>query len=169
MLPELNTLFQEMEKQKGSMLTRLQALSSEEQSRPPTPAEWSPLQVMSHVIAVEKIFEDVLPEEAKVLVQGHLFIAIGGRLMRFSTWSGLRIPTMPAFEPQEEHDFAALKQCWDKTRESLAFKLAAVTQDTVLLPFAMHPAVGPLNAKQFLRLLDIHLAYHLRHFPRFQK
>ena len=166
MLPELNTLYQSIEKRKAAMLTYLETLPDEERSKNAAAAEWSPLQVMDHVVIVEEWMAGpnaaVLPANARVLMKGRLFITLGGGVMR----SALRMPTLPMAVPQDDLDFTAIKQRWDRSRNMLAPKLAAVTQETQPLPIALHPVAGPLNAKQVLVLLDAHLAYHWRHMPR---
>ena len=166
MLPELNALCQSIEKRKAEMLAYFESLPDAERVKSPTTAEWSPLQVMDHVVIVEEWMAGpnaaVPPTDARVLMKGRLFMAFGGTVMR----SALRVPTLPAAAPHDDLDFAAIKQRWDVSRTMLCPKLAAVTPGTRPLPIALHPVAGPLNAKQVLLLLDIHLAYHWRHFPR---
>ena len=166
MLPELNTLYQSIERRKAEMLAHLESLPDKEQGKSPTTAEWSPLQVVDHVVIVEEWMAGpdaaILPSDARVLMKGRLFITLGGGLMR----SALRMPTLPVAVPQDDPDLAAIKQRWDMSRTMLCPKLAAVTPETRPLPIALHPVAGPLNAKQVLLLLDVHLAYHWRHFPR---
>ena len=166
LLPEYSTLNQSLEKQKDELLTYLEALSEEDRNRNATTAEWSPLQVMEHIVVVEEWMagpnQALPPANGKVLFKGHLFIILGGGLMR----SGLRMPTIPMAEPGQVLDFTAIKLRWHTARTLLASKLEAVTQETQPLPIALHPMAGPLNAKQVLGLLDVHLAYHLRHLPR---
>ena len=170
MLPKLNILYQRIEKRKAEMLTFLESLSDAARNNAPNPSAWSPLQVMEHVVTVEEWMAGpnmaLPPANGKVLLKGHLFILLGGGLTRVASLAGFRIPTLPEAEPQGEHfNFTALKQRWENARKSLAPKLEAVTPKTQHLPIALHPVAGPLNAKQALVLLDVHLAYHWRHFP----
>ena len=174
MLPKLNILYQRIEKRKAEMLTYIEYLSDAERNNVPNSSAWSPLQTLEHVVTVEEWMAGPNmappPENGSVLLKGHLFILLGGGLTRFATMSGFRIPTLPEAEPQGDYfDFTALKQRWENARESLAPKLEAVTPKTRHLPIALHPVAGPLNAKQAVALLDVHLAYHWRHFPRSKK
>lgn len=164
-LPELNHLYKSMEKRKAEFLTYLERLTDAERRRCPTVADWSPLQVMEHVVVVEEWmaapYEALSHANSKVLIKGRLFITLGGGLMR----SGFRMPTVPQAEPQTDLDFTTIKQRWEIARILLSRKLATVTQETQPVPIALHPIAGPLNAKQVLELLDVHLAYHWRHRP----
>ena len=165
MMPRLNTLFRSIEAQKAEMLRYVETLTDEERNQNLTPAEWSPLQVMEHIVSVEELTTAAgLQSNARVLLKGHIFITLGGGLMRLCARSGLRTPTLPVFEPSGEHDFQTIKQRWDEATNALAPKLVSVTRETQ--PFVMHPVAGPLSARQFFELLDVHLAYHWRHFPR---
>ena len=166
MLPELDLLYRSMETRKAEMLTHLATLSHEERNRNPKPSEWSPLQVMDHLVLVEEWMScpnrAVPPKHGKVLLKGRLFIFFGGGIMR----SRFRIPTIPMAVPQTNLDFAEIERRWDDARGGLALKLAAITTETQSLPIALHPIAGPLNGRQVLELLDVHLAYHVRHFPQ---
>ncbi len=166
MLPELNILHQSIERRKAEILIYVESLPDEEQSKSLAAGGWSPLQVLDHIVIVEEWMAGpdaaALPVNARVLMKGRLFIAFGGGLMR----SALRVPPLPTAVPHDDPDFTAVKQRWDRSRTLLCPKLAAVTPKTRPLPIALHPVAGPLNAKQVLLLLDVHLAYHWRHLPR---
>ena len=162
MLPELNTLSQSMETRKTEMLAYIDALPSEKRNAKPRPSEWSPLQVMEHLVLVEEWMAAPCPPGGKVLTRGKIFVLFGGNMMR----SRFRIPTVPMAEPQVVLDDALIRQRWDRARASLSAKLAEVTAENRSSPIALHPLVGPLDALQTLTLLDVHLAYHLRHLPK---
>ena len=162
MLQELNLLYRSIEERRGEMLTYLEAMTDERQNKNPTPTEWSPLQVMEHIVIVEEYVASPLPPaDNKVLLKGHLFMTFGVGLMR----TGLRIPTIPQAVPSNALDFAAVRQRWSDARNCLLSKLKTVAQENQAAPIAPHPIAGPLTAKQTLELLDAHLIYHLRHFP----
>ena len=171
MLHALNARYLSMEKRRFEMLAYLESLSDAERNKAPAPTDWSPLQIMEHVVTVEEWMAGpnaALPHEnGKVLLKGHLFIMLGGGLTRVAVGLGFRIPTLPQAEPQGAHfDFTAIKRRWENARQSLLPKLEAVMPETRHLSIALHPIAGPLNAGQVVTLLDVHLAYHWRHFPR---
>jgi hypothetical protein len=157
--------YQSIEQRKSIMLRYLETLTDEERRKNPTPAEWSPLQILEHLVLLEELSLGAdLPANAKILPKAYLFVTLGGGLTRVGAVSGLRIPTLPAFEPRGEHDFSVIKKRWGKARKTLSGRLASVKQPK--RPFIMHAVAGPMSANQFLELLDVHLAYHWRHFPR---
>ena len=95
MLSELDNLYQSIERRKTEILTRLDALPDADRRKNPAPTEWSPLQVMEHVILVEELVVGpdalTLPANAQIQLKGRLFVLVGGAMMR----SGLRMPTLP--------------------------------------------------------------------------
>ena len=170
MLLELNRLYQSITQRKAELLTSLDSLTDAQRSHAPSPSEWSPLQVLEHLVSVEESLAGptapALPADAKVLPKGRMFITFGGGLMRLCAQSGLRIPSLPVFEPQGNGDYPFLKTRWNTTRAALLPTIAAVMEATQAAPIALHPIAGPLNAAPVLILLDAHLAYHWRHLPR---
>ncbi len=149
---ELDRLSQSLETRKAKMLVCLESLSHEERGSKPAPSDWSPLQVMEHVVIVEEWMAAPQPVGDNILLKGHLFMIFGVGLMR----TGLRVPTLPMATPRGDPDYADVKRRWEDARNALASKRAAVTGKARHLPIALHPAAGPLNAKQALTLLSSH-------------
>lgn len=83
LLPELRALYNSMEERKTGMLARLEAIPPGERGKSRAKGEWSPRQVMEHLVVVEEWIGgtgDLPPKGTKVLLKGkgHLFITFGG-------------------------------------------------------------------------------------------
>ena len=165
MLTALEKLHQNTEQRKTEMLAYLESLTDQERMKQPTPSDWSPLQVMEHIVIVEEWVSGPTPKNRKVLLKGYLFMALGVSTMR----KGTRVPTLPQAVPSGALNYTEIKQRWEDARAFISSKLASVTQETQDEPIALHPVAGPLTAKQILELLDAHLIYHWKHFPRVYK
>ena len=164
--PQMGSLYQSIEKRKAAMLNIIDALTDEQRRESPAPAEWSPLQVMEHVVVVEEWMANPLPPgNDRILLKGRLFILLGVGSMR----RGLRMPTLPEAAPCGDTNFAVIRERWENARERIAARLETITPETRPSPIALHPVAGPLNAQQTLQLLDAHLTYHLRYFPHVTK
>jgi len=166
MLPQLEEPFKTIECLKSDMLRVLGALTEDELRERPSPSDWSPLGIPEHIVLVEEWTsgpsEEPLPENARVLLKGRVFVAFASRFMR----SGVRVPTDPSAEPSGHHDRDSLAQRWDLSRDLLKAKLQDVRKETLNQPIAMHPLAGPVNACQVLALLEVHMIYHLRQLPK---
>ncbi len=169
LLKEFAGPYQGLEKAKAGMLDRMEKLTDDERNRKPAPGEWSSLQVLEHVVVVEEwmagINSDPPPPNARVQMRGRLFIKYAGRMMR----SGRRIPTIPMSAPPDAPCYSEVVNRWSDARKVLEQKLRDVKPGSQFIPIALHPLAGPLNPAQVLDLLDAHLDYHIKHFPKFDR
>lgn len=159
--PKLAIRWQSIENQKAVFISYLNALSEDALTARATPVDWSLLEVLEHVIIVEEwVSAPFINSEGKrVGMKAYLFTGLGGAITR----SGIRIPTLPVAEPSGTASLNDLIERWARARQSLAPKLLQVTASRWYAPIALHPFAGPMNAYQVMGLLDVHLAYHLRH------
>jgi DinB superfamily len=163
--PDLGRRIATLESNKSRMLEYLDSLSPSARDFRPTKDDWSPLQVLEHIVMVEEWMsgpnQAVAPRLDKVRLSGYLFIFFGGRFMA----SGLRVPTLSMMHPKADLDFEEIKARWSRSREDLERKLQTVTAQELSRPIALHPVAGPLNPVQVLTLLEVHSDYHWRFMP----
>lgn len=171
---DLKRKFDQVEEQKATLLARVAARSDVEQMRAPRGGGWSPRALVHHlVLAEEQVGKHVAAAGAaagsapgRVLASRRPLVALLAGVMR----AGVPLPAPSEMTPPESEgdllplDVAAAR--WDAARRALKERLEAVTSETARTAIALHPVVGPLDARQVLGLLDAHLVYHQRQAAR---
>jgi Protein of unknown function (DUF1569). len=166
MLPELRDLYEPLEQRKAEFLTRLLALDEEERRAAPAPGAWSPHQVLLHLLYVEGLSagpEVALPPDNTERPRPG--IGLMTKLLAATMRAAIRLPAPDSASPPDEPGVSCEEVAarWTARREDLRRRLEAVTDAD--RPFARHPIVGPLTARQVLNLCESHLVYHLKRFP----
>lgn len=168
MLPELHDGFESLQRRKADVLARVAALEPEEQTAPPAPGEWSPLQIVQHLLYVEGLSagpEVALPPDSRARPRP----GTGLMVKMLAGWmrAAVRLPSPDAAAPPPAEggsDLESLDARWSARRDDLRARLEVVTDPD--RAFARHPIAGPLTARQVLDLCDSHLVYHQKRFPQ---
>ncbi len=79
-----------------------------------------------------------------------------------------RFGTMQEFEPPGEIDLEKRLKDWSAVRQSISTALESMTPAEMKATFAVHPIAGPIDAETTLKLISLHLDYHLRNFPEIE-
>jgi hypothetical protein len=169
MLAELEAGFGRIEAKRAEVLGRVRALGEAERAAAPKPGEWSPLQLVSHLVLAEDLVAGQVaaaeaaggkPPQKKPL--GRFLV----RLLCGTMRAAIPVPAPPGMEPPPAPEpLDVLESRWEESRRALGGRLAALTAADLARPFALHPIVGPLDARQVLDMADAHLTYHLKRFP----
>jgi len=149
---------------KEDLLARVAARPVEEQGKPPMPGEWSPLEVIAHLITSEQFMVGyATPDSAKHTKTSGLSQRIVVGMLCAVLRSGVRLPTPEVMlPPKEVKTLETLSKEWEATRRELREALARITPDAV---FGVHPYFGPVTARQVLEMAETHLIYHTKRFP----
>jgi len=164
MLPDLARRFAQLEERKSVILSRVEAMTDAERAAPLGPGEWSPVQLVHHLVLAEEQGD----REIAAATAGDLrrrgrpspFLLIGQVVMRL----GIRVPVPETMVPQGDVPLDALKERWESSRRTLKERLEAIDPERDAL--SLHPIAGPLDAAEYLRFHDVHLLYHQRQFAR---
>jgi hypothetical protein len=136
---------------------------------PAPPAQWNGAQIIQHVGAVEgsiaKLFERLFPKAlAEGLPEDHDTSSIVPSLERFVLVDRhfLRIEAPQPLHPAAAPDFDAVWGSLKKVRGRTLAVIATVDGHDLTKISARHPAIGVLNAYQWLLLIGQHEERHRR-------
>lgn len=168
MSPRIKQSLDLLDRQKTMIMERVTALDEERQRKPMNPRVWTPLQIVAHLVLMEREYLNYLAEGEKQNVAAKK--ASKHPALFLLTWTmqkRISIPTLEKLEPPATPLPAEeMGQEWDKTRALLTRYLGNVSEMAEEKPVALHPQLGPLNALQILSLLTAHQEYHLDQIPR---
>ena len=157
-----------LDTRKAAVLAYLDSLNPMDLKRAPRPGQWSPLEVLEHIVIVEELTTKARTPaagEQKVGLKARGFMLLGVAPMR----PGFRIPTMPVLQPKRNQDYNTLKERWAAARRDLSAHLESVGADVTQRAMIVHPLAGPMSAAMALDFLDVHLRYHWKNFPRLSR
>jgi hypothetical protein len=158
------TFLDRLEDNKVKLLDRINQVPSSQLDVYQNQRDWPILLLLDHIIAVEELpISSPVSPTLKSSMRSRLIVSMLCRAMDFSVRSGVRMPTLPVFEPSTNSNLPQLTERWRACRQNVKDRLSNL--DSPHSIFANHPVAGPISAAEYLRLIDIHLAYHLKHFP----
>lgn len=173
MHPQLQTLFETIEKQKQELLLQIDSLSPT-QLQEHALGQWSLGQVFAHLITSEKLSVQYLKkkylgieeqprtgfiEELKMLT-----LVVSQRLPFKFKAPKVVVDNTPTFT-----DAAALAEAWAATRTEMKDLLSRFTADQLTRKVYKHPVAGKLNIRQALRFFQEHLIHHTPQIKRLLK
>lgn len=173
MHPQLQTLFETIEKQKKDLLLHIDLLSPT-QLQQHVPGQWSLGQVFAHLITSEKLSVQYLKkkylgieeqprtgiiEELKMLT-----LVISQRLPFKFKAPKVVVDNTPSFK-----DAATIAEAWAATRAEMKDLLSQFTADQLTRKVYKHPVAGKLNIRQALQFFQEHLIHHTPQIKRLLK
>jgi len=169
MLAELDRTFGEMEAKRAELTARLAAMDDAARRTPVAKGFLSPLGIAEHLLVMEEMHAGYVAKADEAARAGRppkrpRFGSPFVPLIVFLMTRSVPVPTPPEMLPKGA-SAEEIGRRWDAARASLRERLERVTAADAQEPIALHPAAGPLGAATLLRLLDVHLDYHLRQVP----
>ena len=159
------TEWEQAEALRADLLARVAARPETERNDKPAPESWSPLQVVAHIILAERFINDyakpdaVAPDTPLAWWQPAVIRTLNATLS-----AGIALPAPEMMLPGDEPaGLPALDSEWADERARFHAMLAASPPDRVT---GAHPIFGPITAAQMLSMMNAHLAYHIKRFPR---
>lgn len=174
MLPDLAQQLTLLEERKTDLLARIDALTEAERAAPILPGEWSPVQLVQHLVLVEENEDkEIEVAEARQAAGDPVprrrgpspFLMAGIAIMQ----AGIRVPVPETMVPREEGSLDALRERWAASRRALRARLEARDTETEREPLLLHPLAGALTPAEYLRFQDVHLMYHQRQYARMRR
>jgi hypothetical protein len=156
MREELQDLWNSVESRKWNVMETVARLPQESLSRKIPGSDWTPLQLVDHLILAE---EQQLKEiEAASKTEPRAHRAFMFRSLVWVLRKGIRVPSPETMAPNPNPGtLQELGAKWDAVRARMHEALLSA-HDT--RPFAAHEQLGAMTADQVLTVTDAHLQYH---------
>ena len=148
--------FARVEAKKTEFLARLDTLDEARATRAPSPDDWSPRQVIHHLVRAE---EALHAPDPNVPTKLPLVFFLGCALLR----TAIPLASRAREEPSNTTSSRELASRWDAARATLRAGLETAPPGT---RHAIHPVFGPIDLDSYLVFLDAHLTYHLKRWPK---
>jgi len=167
MIADLKIRYSALEGKRQVVFELLYALSADQTTFRVGPGRWSILMVLEHVvIAEEMVLADILAGKAgragsapKSPEAFHMVIKALEKDIP------VEVP-LPELEPTGVVVLDELIVRWEAARTGLRQALEQIPPETVATPICRHPVAGPMDARETLEFLAMHLDHHLRQIRR---
>ena len=163
MTPGLQQWFERLERQKRVVLSDLSRWSESAIRYRPEPAAWAALDVVDHLVKVEKAslegINNQLPNGVPVTLKNR----IGGLLVISVMKSPMRIKVPASVSmvlPQSPTDQAEIARHWDEVRAEMGDLLRSLQPSQLRCGVFQHPVSGWMTMPQAMAFLSAHLRHH---------
>jgi len=164
--------FERLEQEKAGLLSGISSWPEKLLRFRPGPAAWSTLDVLDHLVKVEKGFlsqvRSSLPEQHAVSIPGRLRAMMVNAVMR----SSLRVKVPAGAEvvlPDNSADFHTIVAGWDETRRDLGDLVRTLKPDDLRRGAFRHPVSGWMAPPQGMAFLSAHLRHHRYQLDRLKR
>ena len=168
MLANIQEKHENLIKKRKDLLQQLAPLSGEVLSFKAATGKWSIVEVIEHLVLVEKDFFNQLLTN----VPASTFDPNSKTPEKYQTVIKVMKRDIPVDVPDESvkpHGRLTLDELlsqWDEVRNKLQGLLADITSKNKDDPVYRHPYGGPLDIAEALNFIDVHFDNHLRHIDR---
>lgn len=168
MLPNIQDKFDSLNQKRAALLQHLGSLSSQVSSFKTGPDRWSIVEVIEHLVKVEK---NLLKQLAKNVPVSALDLK-SRTPEKHQTVIKVMERDIPVDVPDERVEphgrltFEALLKQWDDIRKKLLEMLADINADNKDNLVYRHPYGGPLDISETLHFIEVHFDNHLRQIDR---
>lgn len=167
MQPALSTLFEEIESQRQKLFDSLSHLPVEKLNQPFRAGKWSMAEILSHLLAAEKLSLQYLQKKIQGIEQvedsGWWEEIKMGLFIASQRLPGLKFkaPKRVVESTPVIRDLHTLKNEWDRVRNELKTLLEAVPDNRVNRKIYKHVRIGYINLKQTLIFFREHTIHHI--------
>ena len=167
MIADLKIRYDALEAKRQGIFTLLYALSADQTTFRVGPGRWSILMVLEHVvIAEEMVLADIQTGRAgpagpapKSPEAFHTVIKVLEKDIP------VEVP-LPELEPTGAVSLDDLIIRWEAARAGLRQALGEIPPEAMATPICRHPVAGPMDARETLEFLAVHLDHHRRQIQR---
>lgn len=163
MTPALWKRFENLNRQKQSVLSCVAGLSATQLRFRSEPASWSVLDVLDHLVKVEK----ALLEAVRAQLPNGTPMTFRDRVGAFLITCVMLLPTrvkVPASAsmvlPEKTADLDEIAATWSEVREQMANLLVSLHPDQLRPGLFRHPVSGWMTMPDALTFLSAHLRHH---------
>jgi len=163
-LSPLQERWDSIERKKAQILAHVKRMDPKAQARPPRRNEWTPLQVVEHLVLAEELQNDSIRDtHANLRHITHCKPTLALKPVLWVLRNGVRVPNPESMEPSGRKSIEALEEAWTAQRAILKERLDAIGGDAEENTFQVHPQLGRMSAPDVLDITEAHLMYHARH------
>jgi hypothetical protein len=168
MLPNIQEKYESLRKKREVLLQQLGSLPSEELSFKAGPDKWSIVEVVEHLVIVEKdllkqlsvnVPTSTLDLKSKTPQKHQTVIKVMERDI------AVDVPD-ESMEPQGSLSLDELLNQWDDIRKKIQRALSEMKSENKDNLVYQHPFGGPLDIVEALQFVDVHFDNHIRHIDR---
>lgn len=168
MIADVKIRYDALEAKRQVVFELLYALSADQTTFRSGPGRWSILLVLEHVVIAEEM---VLAEIRRAGTPGSAGTAAKSPEAFHMVLKVLEkdIPVevpLPELEPTGGVSLDDLIIRWEAARTGLRQALEQIPPETLTAPIGRHPVAGPMDARETLEFLAVHLDHHLRQIRR---
>jgi hypothetical protein len=164
MIADVKIRYAALEAKRHFVFTLLYGLSADQTTFEVGPGRWSILTVLEHVvIAEEMVLADIqrappgtAPKSPEAF---HMVIKVLEKDIP------AEVP-VPELEPTGGVPLDDLIMRWENARSGLRRIFDRIPPETLTVPICRHPVAGPMDARETLEFLAVHLDHHLRQIRR---
>ncbi len=159
-------LLVELETQREKIIESVRNLTEEQLNSPLAPGKWSASQILSHLIAAERLSLQYLQKKIQGIneaVDSGLWEEVKINLLKISQ----RLPGLKFKAPQRVlentasyRDMATIQREWDNLRSELKSLLETIQDQHINRTVYRHPLAGYLNIKHCLIFFREHAIHH---------
>jgi uncharacterized damage-inducible protein DinB len=155
---------------RSMLLDDLARLDAEQLTFRPTPASWSTLDIVEHLVKVEEAILGRLKSRPVRTWREAFRAKASMAVMRVYFLFGrrLKVPAQ-AVLPQGGATLADLTARWNRTQEEMRRTIEGLGTAELGRPMMRHPLLGLLTPAETLRFLHRHIAHHRRQMRRIRK
>jgi hypothetical protein len=172
MTPSVRRSFEDLERNKAFVLSRISNWRGQHLAFHPRPASWSALDVLDHLVRVEEAAMQAvlsnLPNPQTIPLR-HRFSGIMVRAVMRSPIR-VRVPdSEPAVLPGLGRDLQSIKNRWAEVRHEMTGLLAPLSPEQLRAGVVRHPVAGWMTILQGMDFLSAHLRHHVYQLDRLGK
>ncbi len=161
---EWRTLFSDLEHERRELMLRLNGLTPAQLRFQPAPTRWSLLQVVDHLVLVERAMtkdarERLLQPARTVTPREYIMTFVVLCVMK----SSIRIKT-PAgasnVTPRQNTSLNSVANEWSRTRDDLEHLLEELSPERQASAIFRHPVSGGMTPYRGLKFIRAHISHH---------
>jgi uncharacterized damage-inducible protein DinB len=165
MRPQLQSLFDSIEKERDSLLRLVSALPEDIYNRVPAPGKWSIAQIMTHLMVAEQLSLRYIKKKSlgiDSVKDSGVVEEIKFRLLQISQRLPFKFkaPTIVLENTPQALPLSELQIQWKAFREELGIFLSTIQDNHHRRMIYKHAVAGRLNVMQALRFFTEHIHHH---------
>jgi len=168
MIAELKIRYDALEAKRQIVFDLLYSLNADETTFQVGPGRWSILMALEHVVIAEELVLADIQRAGRAGPAGtapkspeafHMVIKVLEKDIP------VEVP-LPELEPTGAVSLEDLIVRWEAARTGLRQALGKIPPETLTTPICRHPVAGPMDARETLEFLAVHLDHHRRQIRR---
>jgi uncharacterized damage-inducible protein DinB len=167
MIAELKIRYAAIEAKRQVVFELLYGLSADQTTFRVGPGRWSILMVLEHVVIAEEIvLADIQAGRAEPAGSAPKSPEAFHRVIKaLEKDIPMEVP-LPELEPTGVVSLDDLIIRWEAARTGLLQALEKIPPETLTTPICRHPVAGPMDARESIEFLAVHLDHHRRQVRR---